>query len=56
MAGVKRTASCRELFQKFNVFSLASEVLLSLLSFIVNNMEKFQTNSNMHSMSIISTS
>jgi hypothetical protein len=44
MAGVKRRVSCRKLFKKFNILPLVSEFQLSLLSFIVNNMEKFQTN------------
>jgi hypothetical protein len=45
MAGVRRRVSCRELFKKFNILPLVSEFLLSLLPFIVDNMEKFQTNS-----------
>jgi hypothetical protein len=51
MAGAKRRASCRELFKKCNILPLASEFLLSLLSFVVDNMEKFQTNSDIHSIS-----
>jgi hypothetical protein len=50
MAGIKRRVSCRELCKKFNMVPLASEFLLSLLSFIVDNMEKFQTNSDIHSI------
>jgi hypothetical protein len=46
MAGVKRRVSCRELFKKFNIFPLASGFLPSLLSFVVDNLEKFQTNSD----------
>jgi hypothetical protein len=52
MAGVKRRVSCRELFKKFNILPVESEFLLSLLSFIVDNMEKFQTNSDIHSMNV----
>jgi hypothetical protein len=52
MAGAKRRASCRELFKKCNILPLASEFLLWLLSFVVDNMEKFQTNSDIHSISI----
>jgi hypothetical protein len=37
MVGTKRRASCRELFKKFNILPLASEFLLSLLSFVVEN-------------------
>jgi hypothetical protein len=51
MAGANRRACCRELFKKFNVLSLASEFLLSLLSSVVDNMEKFQINSDIHSIS-----
>jgi hypothetical protein len=43
MASVKRRVSYRELFKKLNILPLVSEFLLSLLSFIVENMEKFQT-------------
>jgi hypothetical protein len=48
MAGVQRRVSYRDLFKKFNILPLASEFLLSLLSFIVDNMEKFQTISDIH--------
>jgi hypothetical protein len=51
MVGTKRRASCRELFKKFNIFPLASEFLLSLLSFVMDNLETFQTNSNIHNIS-----
>jgi hypothetical protein len=51
MTGAKRRASCTELFKKFNILPPASEFLLSLLSFVVDNMEKFQTNSDIHSIS-----
>jgi hypothetical protein len=51
MAGAKRRASCRKLFKKFSILPLASEFLFSLLSFVVDNREKFQTNSHIHSIS-----
>jgi hypothetical protein len=51
MAGSKRRASCGELFRKFNILPLASEFLLSLLSFVVDNIEKFQINSDIHNIS-----
>jgi hypothetical protein len=51
MADTKRRASCRELFKKFNILPLASEFLLSLLSFITDNIETFQTNSDIHNIS-----
>jgi hypothetical protein len=53
MAGTKRRVSCRELFKKFNILPLASKFLLSLLSFVVDNIEKFQTNSDIHNISTI---
>jgi hypothetical protein len=43
MAGAKRRAYCRELFKKFNILSVTSEVLLSSLSFVVDSMERFET-------------
>jgi hypothetical protein len=51
MANTKRRASCRELFKKCNILPLASEFLLSLLSFVVDNLETFQTNSDIRSVS-----
>jgi hypothetical protein len=51
MAGSKRRASYRELFKKFNILPLASKFLLSLLSFVVDNLETFQTNSDIHNIS-----
>jgi hypothetical protein len=51
MSGTKRRASCRELFKKFNILPLASEYLLSLSSFVVDNIEKFQTNLDIHNIS-----
>jgi hypothetical protein len=51
MAGCKWRAFCRELCKKFNILPLASELSLSLLSFMVDNMEQFQTNSYSYSIS-----
>jgi hypothetical protein len=48
MAGVKRRVCCRELVKKFNILPIAIEFLLSLLLFVVDSMEKFQTNSDIH--------
>jgi hypothetical protein len=50
MAGTKRRASCRELLKKLNILPLASKFLLSLSSFVVDNIEKFQTNSDIHNI------
>jgi hypothetical protein len=43
MAGTKMRSSCREMFKKFNILPLTSEFLLSLLSFVVDKIETFQT-------------
>jgi hypothetical protein len=50
MVATKRRASYRELFKKFNILPLASKFLLSLLLFVVDNMERFKTNSDIHSI------
>jgi hypothetical protein len=49
MAGVKRRVSCRKLCRKFNICPLVSKFLLSSLSVIVDDMEKFQTKYDIHS-------
>jgi hypothetical protein len=51
MADTKRRASCRQLFKKFDILPLASEFILFLLSDVVDNTEKFQTNSDIHNIS-----
>jgi hypothetical protein len=51
LAGTKRRASYRELFKKLNILPLTSEFLLSLLSFVVDNIQTFQTNSDIHNVS-----
>jgi hypothetical protein len=40
-----------ELFKKFNILPLSSEFFLSLSSFVVDNIETFQTNSDIHHIS-----
>jgi hypothetical protein len=50
MAAVKRRVSCRELFKKFNILPNASDCLVSLMSFVMNDMAKFQTESGIHNM------
>jgi hypothetical protein len=51
VSDTKRRASCRELFKKFNILPLASEFLLSLLSFVGDDIETFRTNSDIHNVS-----
>jgi hypothetical protein len=50
MADVKNRVSCRELFKKFNILPLGSELLPLLLLFVVDNTEKFQSNSDIHNI------
>jgi hypothetical protein len=50
MVATKRRASYKELFKKFNILPLASKFLLSLLLFVVDNMVRFKTNSDIHSI------
>jgi len=45
MEGVKKSAFCVELFEKFNTLPVASECLFTLLYFTVNNTETLQSNS-----------
>jgi hypothetical protein len=50
MAGVKSRVSCRKLFQKLNILPLASEFILCLLSFVVENLDKFKRNTDVHNL------
>jgi hypothetical protein len=50
MAGVKSRVPCRKLFRKFNILPLASEFILCLLSFVVENLVKFKTNKDVHNL------
>ena len=40
--------SCRELFKKLNILPLYSQYILSLLFFVVKNIDEFITNSEVH--------
>jgi len=42
--------SCHELFKKFNILPLHSQYVLSLLLFVVKNIEEFTSNSEVHSI------
>jgi len=42
--------SCRELFKKLNILPLHSQYVLSLLLFVVQNIEEFTSNSEVHSI------
>jgi hypothetical protein len=50
VVGVKSSLSCRKLFWKFNMLPLASEFILCLLSFVVENFDRFQRNTDVHNL------
>jgi hypothetical protein len=50
MVSIKPQDSCRELFTRLQILPLPCEYLFSLLDFIINNQEHFQTNSAVHSV------
>jgi hypothetical protein len=50
MAAATSRVCYRELFKNFNILLLASDILLIFLPFLVDNMEKFQTNSDIYSI------
>jgi hypothetical protein len=50
MLGVKPQNSCRGLFKRLQVLPLPYEYIFSLLNFIINNQEHFQSNSAVHSV------
>jgi len=47
---VDNRVSCRELFKTLNILPLQSQYILSVLLFIVKNMEEFISNSEVHSI------
>jgi len=47
---VGNRVSCRELFKKLNILPLHSQYILSLLLFVVKNIEEFISNSEVHSI------
>jgi len=51
MAGAQRKVSHMEIIKGFTILSLTSEFLVLVLSFIVNNMGKLQTNSDIPDIS-----
>jgi hypothetical protein len=50
MVGVKPQNSCRGLFKRLQILPHPCEYMFSLLNFIINNQEHFQTNSAVHSV------
>jgi hypothetical protein len=50
IAGVKSRTSCRNLFMSLEILPLLCEYIFTLMNFIVNNQEHFQTNSAIYSV------
>jgi hypothetical protein len=50
LAGAQPRTSCRSLFKKFEILPIPCQYKLSLLNFVVNNQEIFQTNLCVHSI------
>jgi hypothetical protein len=46
--GAKAQAHCRDIFKKLQILPLPCKYLFSLLNFVINNLEHFQTNSTIH--------
>ena len=47
---VDNRVSCRELFKKLNILPLYSQYILSIQLFVVNNIDEFTINSDVHSI------
>jgi len=50
MMNVKNRESCRELFKKLNILPLQSQFILSLLIFVVKNLNMSKSNSVVHTI------
>jgi hypothetical protein len=50
IAGVKSRYSCGNLFMSSEILLLSCEYIFTLMNFVVNNQEHFQTNSAIHSV------
>jgi hypothetical protein len=50
IAGVKYRTSCRNLFMSLEILPYPCEYIFTLMNFVLNNQEHFQTNSAVHSV------
>jgi hypothetical protein len=53
MGGAQPRTSCRSLNQQSEILPVSSPFILSLMNFIINNQEIFQTNSTIHNINTI---
>ena len=51
MAGAQPRTSCRSLFRQLEILPVSCQYIPSLMSFIIDNQEIFQTNSSIHNIS-----
>jgi hypothetical protein len=49
MVGAQPRTPCRCLFKKLEILPIPCQYIVSLMNFILNNQEHFQTNSSIHS-------
>ena len=49
MVGAHTRTPCRNLFKKLDILTVLCQCIFSLMYFIVDNQENFQTNSSVHS-------
>jgi hypothetical protein len=50
IAVCRSRGSCRDLFKNWNILPLASQYILSLLLFVINNRDKFKVNSDVRNI------
>ena len=50
MMGAPPRTSCRKLFKKLEILTVPSQYIYSLISFLIVNLDKFLTNSSVHSI------
>ena len=50
MSGVGLRPSCRNLFRKLNILPVACQYILSLMLFMVDNLENYPTNDHVHGL------
>jgi IS1 family transposase len=51
LAGAQPRTSCRSLFKKLQILPIPCQYIQSILNFVVNNQETFQTNLEIHNIS-----
>jgi hypothetical protein len=50
MVGIRGRESCREYFRKLKILPLKSRYIYLLLSFVINNIQLFKINSEIHNI------